>query len=237
MKHTALVTGGTHGIGRAVAEVLLRAGWNVAVLDVANPDAPFDNKILFICGDVGCEADVESAIQQAVEQFGGLHGLVNNAGIGVSRPMEQLALEDWSRVLATNLTGTFLCAKHAAPHLRRTGGAVVNIASTRARQSEANTEAYSASKGGVVALTHAMAVSLGPDIRVNSISPGWIDVRPDAGRAQSEADRKQHPCGRVGEPRDVAELVLYLLSNSAGFITGQDFVVDGGMTKKMIYAE
>ncbi|MCF7817490.1 MAG: SDR family oxidoreductase [Kiritimatiellales bacterium] len=237
MNRTALVTGGAHGIGRTIAELLLRDGWNVAVLDVAEPETSFDNRVLFIRGDVGNETDVESAIQQTLDLFGGLHGLVNNAGIGINRPLEQLVLEDWDRVVSTNLTGTFLCAKHAAAHLRQTRGAMVNIASTRARQSEANTEAYSASKGGIVALTHAMAVSLGPEIRVNCVSPGWIDTRPAAEELQSEADRQQHPCGRVGEPADIAELVSFLLSDRAGFITGQDFVVDGGMTKKMIYAE
>jgi NAD(P)-dependent dehydrogenase (short-subunit alcohol dehydrogenase family) len=133
--------------------------------------------------------------------------------------------------------------KHAAPHLRRARGAIVNIASTRALQSEPNTEAYSASKGGLVALTHALAVSLGPDVRVNCVSPGWIDVsaRRKRSRRKPEAlrpeDRAQHPVGRVGTPEDVAELVAFLLSDAAGFITGQDFIADGGMTRKMIYIE
>ena len=111
----------------------------------------------------------------------------------------------------------------------------MNIASTRAGQSEANTEAYSASKGGIVALTHAMAISLGPDIRVNCISPGWIETDPEA--VHSETDEAQHPCGRVGTPDDIAAMVAYLLSDRAGFISGQDFVIDGGMTKKMIYTD
>ncbi len=124
-------------------------------------------------------------------------------------------------------------AKHAAPFLRKTNGAVVNVASTRAIQSERDSEAYAASKGGVVALTHALAVSLGPDVRVNCISPGWVETRKDA--VHSEADLLQHPAGRVGVPQDIAELADYLIS--AGFVTGQNFTADGGMTKKMIYAE
>jgi len=178
---------------------------------------------------------VENAIGETIGAFGRLDGLVNNAGIGTTRPMEKLTLEEWNRVIGTNLTGTFLCSKLAVPHLRQSKGAIVNIASTRARQSEANTEAYSASKGGIVALTHAMAVSLGPDIRVNCISPGWIETDPDA--VHSESDEAQHPCGRVGTPADIAEMVAYLLSSRSGFITGQDFVIDGGMTKKMIYTD
>jgi NAD(P)-dependent dehydrogenase (short-subunit alcohol dehydrogenase family) len=123
--------------------------------------------------------------------------------------------------------------KHAAPHLRRARGAVVNIASTRALQSEPDTEAYAAAKGGVVALTHAMAMSLGPAVRVNCISPGWIDT----GKHRiSRADHGQHPAGRVGRVEDIAELVAFLLSEKSGFTTGANFVVDGGMTRKMIYA-
>jgi NAD(P)-dependent dehydrogenase (short-subunit alcohol dehydrogenase family) len=156
-------------------------------------------------------------------------------------PVTKLTLAAWNRTLAVNLTGAFLMAKHAAPHLRRARGAIVNIASTRALQSEPDTEAYSATKGGIVALTHALAVSLGPDVRVNCVSPGWIDV---SGRQKtrkrrqarlSRADHLQHPAGRVGTPEDVAALVAYLLADEAGFVTGQNFVCDGGMTRKMIY--
>jgi len=134
-------------------------------------------------------------------------------------------------------------AKHAVPHLRAARGVIVNIASTRALQSEPHTEAYSASKGGLVALTHALAISLGPDVRVNCVSPGWIDTRSWTKRSRRSSDplppedHAQHPAGRVGTPGDVAELVLYLISDRAGFVTGQNFVADGGMTRKMIYRE
>lgn len=178
------------------------------------------------------------------EAFGAIDGLVNNAGIAspASGPLESLQVDDWHRVLATNLTGYFLCAKHCIPLLRVGGGAIVNISSTRSAQSEPDTEAYAASKGGVDALTHAMAVSLGPSIRVNAINPGWIDVsvwkkrRERRAPALSEVDHSQHPVGRVGKPEDIASLAVFLLSDAASFITGQRFVVDGGMTVRMIYA-
>jgi NAD(P)-dependent dehydrogenase (short-subunit alcohol dehydrogenase family) len=152
-----------------------------------------------------------------------------------------LSLEEWNRVIGTNLTGSFLTAKFAAPHLKQSKGSIINISSTRALQSEANTEAYSASKGGVLALTHSLAVSLGPEIKVNSISPGWIDVSGVKKKSKSkqieltEADHLQHPAGRVGKAEDIANMVLFLLNPANDFITGQNFVIDGGMTKKMIY--
>jgi NAD(P)-dependent dehydrogenase (short-subunit alcohol dehydrogenase family) len=234
-RRVAIVTGGAGGIGRTIADTLLQEEWAVILFDLNKSENPVGPGGRMILGDVASETDVKNAIQEAVDAYGRLDALINNAGIGITRPLEKLTLEEWNRVISTNLTGTFLCARHAAPHLRKTGGAIVNIASTRARQSEANTEAYSASKGGIVALTHAMAVSLGPEIRVNCISPGWIETDPAA--VHTESDENQHPCGRVGVPDDIAAMVAYLLSDHAGFITGQDFVVDGGMTKKMIYTD
>jgi NAD(P)-dependent dehydrogenase (short-subunit alcohol dehydrogenase family) len=154
-----------------------------------------------------------------------------------------LELDQWQRRIDVNLTGAFLIAKHTVPHLRQRRGSIVNIASTRALQSEPNSEAYAASKGGLLALTHALAVSLGPDVRANSISPGWIDVTawqadaPSEPQPLSAADHEQHPSGRVGKPEDVAAMVAYLVSPDARFVTGQNFVIDGGMTRKMIYED
>ncbi|WP_310599212.1 glucose 1-dehydrogenase [Desulfobulbus sp.] len=245
-----LVTGGAQGIGRAIVEYLLRQDASVAFVDrdveageelAASLDLP--ERAAFFAADVGDEQEVRSCVAQSLARFGGLDGLVNNAGIAnpTRQPLTELRLEDWERVLRVNLTGAMLMAKHAAPHLQRRHGAVVNIASTRALQSEPDTEAYTASKGGLVALTHALAISFSHRIRVNAVLPGWIEVSElrkqserSAARLRPE-DHDQHPAGRVGLPGDVAALAAFLLSEEAGFITGQAFVIDGGMTRKMMY--
>ena len=241
---TVLVSGAASGIGRGIAEKFLREGAKVLMLDV-------NAKALELCAskfkqgglcnfilrefDVSKEEDWISLAEFLDSEFGGLDALVNNAGIGITKPVETLQLGEWLKVLNTNLTSIFLSAKYCSKFLRSANGAMVNIASTRALMSEANTEAYSASKGGVVAVTHALAMSLAP-IRVNCVSPGWIDNGSFG--ALREIDHAQHPSGRVGRVEDIANLVEFLADNSrAGFITGQNFYCDGGMTKKMIYAE
>jgi NAD(P)-dependent dehydrogenase (short-subunit alcohol dehydrogenase family) len=169
--------------------------------------------------------------------------VINDAGIGnfAGANIFQDSMEGFNRVIAVDLRGTFMTAKYCAPHMRD-GGAIINIASSRAIMSEPKTEGYSASKGGIVAITYAMAMSLGPrGIRVNSVSPGWIDVstwRPgDVQESLTQQDHAQHPVGTVGVPQDIAEMYIFLASKRAGFVTGQNYVVDGGMTKKMIYVE
>lgn len=236
----ALVTGGMHGIGRAVVRRLAADGWRVAVMDIAidgdtaaQLEAEWGGAILPMAADVANEADIAQALTEVERSFGGLDLLVNNAGIADFRPLDQADLAHWNRVLAVNLTAPFLMARAAARLLRASGGAIINIASTRALMSEAGTEAYSASKGGLVALTHALAVSLGPEVRVNCISPGWIDVKGEGLRPE---DHAQHPAGRVGRPEDVAALVAWLAGPEAGFMTGANLPLDGGMTRKMIYA-
>ncbi len=224
-----LITGGARGIGLGIAQRLERLGYQVAVADAARAETGF----FFVRCDVSREASVRACVRRVVARFGRLDALVNNAGLAGpgDPPVEKLPLARWNRRLAVNLTGPLLMAKHAVPHLRRTRGAIVNIASTRALMSEPDTEAYSASKAGLVGLTHALAMSLGPQIRVNCISPGWIAKAP-----VRKKDHAQHPVGRVGNAQDVAALVAYLISDAAGFVTGQNFIVDGGMTRKMIYA-
>jgi len=247
-QRVAIVTGGAQGIGKAIAQRLLHDGWGVVIADSdaeagkeTEAEALSIGDAQFVRADVGVEEEVVHLVEQTLVCFDRLDALVNNAGIMISKPVEALTLEEWNRVLATNLTGAFLCAKHAARHLRAARGAIVNIASTRALQSEADTEAYSASKGGLVALTHALAMSLAPDVRVNCVSPGWIEVSEWKKRSRRRPaelrreDHAQHPAGRVGRPEDIAAIVAYLLSEEAGFVTGQNFVVDGGMTRKMIY--
>jgi NAD(P)-dependent dehydrogenase (short-subunit alcohol dehydrogenase family) len=186
-----------------------------------------------IC-DVADPAQVASLMTGIETIEGRLDGLVCNAGFMIRKPLEALTLEEWSAVLATNLTSTFLLVKAGARMLRAAKGAIVTIASTRAHMSEPDTESYAASKGGLLALTHALAVSLGPDVRVNCISPGWIDTQ---GGTLSASDHAQHPAGRVGRVADVAAMAAFLLGPEAGFVTGSEFVIDGGMTRKMIYEE
>jgi NAD(P)-dependent dehydrogenase (short-subunit alcohol dehydrogenase family) len=229
----ALVTGGARGIGEATARLLAERGYRVAVADLAAPRGRAPG-IAYVRCDVSKEAQVRACVRRVLGRLGRLDALVNNAGIAdpANGPVEKLALREWKRRIGTNLTGVFLMTKHAAPHLRRSRGAVVNIASTRALMSEPDTEAYAAAKGGVVALTHALALSLGPRVRVNCISPGWIDTGK---HRLKRSDHAQHPVGRVGRVEDVAELVAFLLSDAAGFATGQNYVLDGGMTRKMIY--
>jgi NAD(P)-dependent dehydrogenase (short-subunit alcohol dehydrogenase family) len=222
----AIVTGGGGLIGTGIIEALLANGWDVASFDIKQTGT----KARHILCDVGNETSVAGAFDQL--GWKGIELLVNNAGIaGPSNgPIHALSLSDWRKVTDSHLTGAFLMTRAAVP-LMGEGASIVNMASTRAFMSEPETEAYAASKGGLVALTHALSVSLGPKIRVNAVAPGWITDDTDL----SSEDEAQHPVGRVGRPKDIADAVLYLAG--AGFMTGQVMVLDGGMTKKMIYEE
>ena len=249
MRKNVVVTGGAQGIGKIVSLYLLQKGYCVTVWDndkEALGEMVEENKqpdLRLDMVDVSDEEQVKSALQKSVGKFGRIDGLVNNAMIAANKPISELGLDEWNKVLAVNLTGPFLCVKYAVEELKKTHGVIINMCSTRTLQSEPNTEAYTTAKGGLLSMTHALAMSLGPQVRVNAISPGWIDVsaiRKKSAADQyplSEADHQQHPAGRVGKGQDVANMIYFLLQPENDFITGQNFVIDGGMTKKMIYIE
>lgn len=246
-----IVTGGGQGIGRCITRAFAEREAYVVIADiddeVGRENQEYINsnggKSIFVHTDVALEEDVKNMVNCTIKSFGKIDILINNAGIGASGTIYTRTMDEWDRVINVNLRGTYMCSKYAALNMKENGGGVIiNIASTRAFMSEPNTEPYSASKGGIIALTHSLAISLGQDkIRVNSISPGWIDVSEwkKSSEAQkailSEQDHKQHPAGRVGKPYDIASACLYLSSDEASFITGANLTIDGGMTVKMIY--
>jgi NAD(P)-dependent dehydrogenase (short-subunit alcohol dehydrogenase family) len=239
---TVIITGGAQGIGRVAAKTLAFKGYKVIILDKdkeAINEMENKNIIGFSC-DVGKENDLYDTSKQILSSTDSIVALINNAATSAKKSIKELSLEEWNQIMATNLTSVFLLTKIFEEALRKNKGCIINMASTRALMSEAHTEAYSATKGAIVSLTHALAISLGPDIRVNAISPGWIDVTPyqkESNRKPeelTEEDHLQHPVGRVGIPEDVVEIIEFLIEKGH-FITGQNFVVDGGMTKKMMY--
>lgn len=237
-----IITGAASGIGKGIARKFLGENWRAVCFDISkkslektaydfNEDG-FKNFEIFEgdCGTLASWQNLKQILGGCSEKIG---AVINNAGIGINKPVQDLSLEEWNRVMATNVASVFLSAKVFGDILKKNGAPMVNIASTRALMSEANTEAYSASKGAIVSLTHALAMSLAP-ARVNCISPGWIDNGSNSPLTQE--DHLQHPAGRAGVPSDIAELAFFLADNSkSGFITGQNFYCDGGMTKKMIY--
>jgi NAD(P)-dependent dehydrogenase (short-subunit alcohol dehydrogenase family) len=237
----ALVTGAAKGIGRTIALHLLDAGWCVTAFDLPKTRLVqqfrgWARSSATIEGDAADEDTVREAVRLALDRFGRLDAVVASADILLRRPLRRLTLDDWHRVMDTNLTSTFLLAREAQRALRAAKGAIVTVASSRALMSEPNTESYAASKGGLAALTHALAISLGPAVRVNCVSPGWV-VTKDYNKLKRR-DHLQHPAGRVGRPQDVAETVAFLLDREkSGFITGANFTVDGGMSRKMSYVE
>ena len=218
----AVVTGGAKGIGRAIAQEFRKAGAAVCVIDLL-PNAYF-------MGDVSDRAALETFARKVIAEHGHVDYLINNA-LPLMKGIDECSWEEFNYALRVGVTAPFYLTKMFAPHFAP-GAAVVNISSSRDRMSQPQTESYTAAKGGISALTHALAVSLAGKVRVNSISPGWINT---AFAAYTGADAAQHPAGRVGHPLDIANMVLYLCSDKAGFLTGENICIDGGMTRQMIY--
>jgi len=244
MESTALkviVTGGGNGIGQVIARTFAENGAAVMIAD-KDDEAGRKNsesinssggKAYFFHTDISIPSEIKNLVSESLRLLGGIDVLVNNAGYGAWKSPYDLQIEEWDSIIDTNLRGTFICSREAALIMRKSGGgSIINISSTRALMSEANSEAYAASKGGIVALTHAMAASFSSDkIRVNCISPGWIETG-DYERL-SKADHAQHFSGRVGKPSDIAKACIFLTEND--FINATNIVIDGGMTHKMIY--
>ncbi|XEC92542.1 SDR family NAD(P)-dependent oxidoreductase [Paenibacillus tarimensis] len=246
MKPVCIITGAAGGIGSHLVAAYARYGYAVVMSDteqrrmesvwMKGEMEPYRSDVIMVQADLTIPDEIAPVIQSAKSAFGRIDALINNAGIGINKSLYELSWEEWDRVMNTNLRAAFLCSREAAKvmKLQPQGGRIVNIASTRAYMSEPNTEAYAASKGGLVALTHALAASLSGDgITVNCICPGWIET----GDYESlrEEDHRQHWSGRVGRPADVAKACFYFTDPDNDFVTGTTQVVDGGMTHKMIY--
>ena len=241
---TVIVTGGANGIGRVISETYAKEGANVVIADIdedrgielAEQLIADDLSALFLKTDVRSEQNVKQTMERAYRSFGTIDILINNAGKSIWTDPLTLSLETFDEIIETNLRSVFLCSREAVKWMKLQGGSIVNMASTRALMSEPHTEAYAASKGGILALTHAMASSFAEyKITVNAISPGWIETG-DVELLRVE-DHAQHFSGRVGTPEDIARTCLYLTDPQNNFVNGTNVIVDGGMTKKMIYEE
>ena len=218
----AVITGGAQGIGRCIAEEFLKAGAHVCVIDRQGGE--------HFVGDIADKDTLERFAREVIERYGHVDYLVNNA-LPVMLGIDTCSYEQFQYALSVGVTAPFYLSKLFLPYLAE-GAAIVNISSSRDRMSQPQTESYTAAKGGIAALTHALAVSLAGKVRVNSISPGWIDT---TGTIYDGPDAIQQPAGRVGNPMDIANMVLYLCSDKAGYITGENICIDGGMTRQMIY--
>ena len=217
-----VVTGGAKGIGRAIAEEFRKAGAIVCVIDLLEND--------YYSGDLAEQSVLEDFARRVIADHGHLDYLINNA-LPLMKGLDTCSYEEFDYALRVGVTAPFYLTKLFAPYFAP-GAAIVNISSSRDRMSQPQTESYTAAKGGISALTHALAVSLQGKVRVNSISPGWIETQ---GATWEGPDAAQHPAGRVGTPLDIAYMVLFLCSDKAGFITGENICIDGGMTRQMIY--
>ena len=218
----AVVTGGAQGIGRCIAEEFQKAGAHVCVID-KQPGNHF-------VGDIADKMVLERFAREVIEKYGRVDYLINNA-LPLMKGIDECSYEEFQYAMSVGVTAPFYLSKLFSPFFAE-GAAIVNISSSRDRMSQPQTESYTAAKGGIAALTHALAVSLAGRVRVNSISPGWIDT---AYAVYEGPDATQQPVGRVGNPMDIANMVLFLCSDKATFITGENICIDGGMTHQMIY--
>ncbi len=218
----AVITGGARGIGKCIAEQFASAGAKACIIDILEND--------YFVGDLSDKATLERFAARVIADYGHVDYLVNNAA-PLFRGITEATYEDFEYAQRVGVIAPFYLAKLFAPHFAN-GGSIINISSSRDRMSQPESESYTAAKGGISALTHALAVSLAGKVRVNSISPGWID---NSYTVYEGADATQQPAGRVGNPLDIANMVLYLCSDMAGFITGENICIDGGMTRQMIY--
>lgn len=221
-KKVVVITGGAGGIGKCIADEFLRTGAIVCVIDKVAGD--------HFVGDIADKKVLETFAREVIEKYGRVDCIIHNA-LPIMKGIDECSYEEFQYALSVGVTAPFYLTKLFVNHLAP-GASIVNISSSRDRMSQPQTESYTAAKGGIAALTHALAVSLAGKARVNSISPGWIDT---SYREYEGADARQQPVGRVGNPMDIAHLVLFLCSEKAGFITGENICVDGGMTRQMIY--
>lgn len=217
-----VITGGAHGIGKAIAEAFSGEGANVIVIDKAEGE--------HYVGDISKKETLEAFADQVLKQYGHVDILIHNA-LPLMKGLDECSYEEFQHALAVGVTAPFYLTKLFRNYLAE-GASIINISSSRDRMSQPQTESYTAAKGGIAALTHALAVSLAGKARVNSISPGWIDTEFTV---YEGPDALQQPAGRVGNPMDIAYMVLFLCSEKAGFITGENICIDGGMTRQMIY--
>ena len=239
-----VVTGGANGIGRCVAQAFIDEGAYVAVIDTDAVSGgklaqAYGGRLLFFEGDIADKATLERFSKAVLDRFGQVDCLVNNACISKRGLLSRCSYDDFNEVLRIGVTAPYYLTLLFAAHFAL-GASIVNISSTRHSMSQPDTESYTAAKGGISALTHALSVSLSGKVRVNAVSPGWIDTGAyqhdeNYEPGYSKADEAQHPAGRVGKPSDIANMVLYLCSDEAGFIDGQNITVDGGMSRQMIY--
>ncbi len=218
----AVVTGGARGIGKAICEAFVTQGFSVCTIDLLEND--------YFVGDIADEKILRAFASKVIGEYGSVDCLINNACVS-RRGLNTCSCDDFNYVLRVGITAPFLLTQLFMDYFNAPAS-IVNISSTRHLMSQADTESYSAAKGGITALTHAMAITLAGKARVNSISPGWIDT---TGRQFEAADAAQHPAGRVGRPSDVVHAVMFLCDDKSSFITGQNIIVDGGMTKLMVY--